>query len=153
MSIFFNEITALYAAFLLAQTAVLIFGDDAVPINQPLQISMVMAVCGLLVLLVSMNHFLPSKLLICIGIGVSYSFVLSGMQKVITSKLRVSGFIHYAGWSQAIGRFVSCVVIILLGFAMRHGFSAGILLGISGVLGIFGAMILYAMSVCDGKKY
>jgi len=145
-NVFFNEITALYAAFLFAQTLVLVFGENAVPLNQPRQIAWLMGICGLLILLTSMNYFIPLKLLLCAGIGLCYSFVLSGLQKVITTKLRGSGFIHYAGWSQTLGRFASLLVIILLGFAMRHGFSAAMLLGVAGGFGMLAAIMLGVIS-------
>lgn len=145
--IFLNEITALYLAFLLAQGAALIFGEKIVPASKCVHVGYMMVVCGLFVFGASIIHPGLARLVICGGIGMCYSFMLSAIQKVVTTHLRGPGFIEYAGWAQTLGRFISFLSTSTLGMCMSVSFSASTLLMICGLIGIFGALLFVRVNI------
>ncbi|MDR3478471.1 MAG: hypothetical protein P4M14_10630 [Gammaproteobacteria bacterium] len=97
--LFMNEITMLYFAFLMVQIIVLVFGEDIIPISKISQIALNMAVCAVAVIFAALCHQELWRLTVCFIIGLTYSLTLSGMQKVVTTKLRGPGYIEYVGWA------------------------------------------------------
>jgi hypothetical protein len=88
--------------------------------------------------------------MICVGIGLSYSFSLSAVQKIIIAKLQGISFAEYIGWAQMVGRLSSIASTIILGLAMSAGWSLSLLLVLCGVLGIAGSIFLLFIK-CDEK--
>lgn len=150
--IFVNEITALYAAFLISQSVVLVRGDGIIPLNKTIQVAFVMGVCGVLIILTSLTHLVTVRLILCSGVGLTYSLLLSGVQKVVTARLKGPGFLSYAAWSQTISRFTSFIITGLLGVAMHYGYPSSMLLMISGVFGVIGALILGYIPIAIEKS-
>lgn len=140
--LFLNEITMLYLAFLLVQMIVLIYGEDIVPINNVSQISLNMGICAVAVICAAFSDSGLWHLATCFVIGLTYSFTLSGIQKVVTTKLRGPGYIEYVGWAQMAGRFSSFASTMILGFALSFDFSSSVLLAICGFLGLVCSFLL-----------
>jgi hypothetical protein len=149
---FFNEITILYFAFLLVQSIVLVFGEDIVPINRLSHISITMGICALAVICAALFPFGMARLIACFFVGLAYSCVLSGVQKVVTTKLRGDGYIEYVGWAQTAGRAISFSSTIFLGFCLSMGFSPSVLLAICGVIGVFSSYLLFILNRATDKK-
>jgi hypothetical protein len=144
-SIFWNEITILYTAFFVVQCAVLFFGDRVIPANKPVHVAVIMALCGFMILISSLNHGIV-KLVICGFIGLTYSLLLSACQKIINYKLKGEGFIEYSSWAAIIGRLVSSFIIITIGIIVNAKIPSDILLTSCGIAGLLGAMGLTFLS-------
>jgi hypothetical protein len=140
--LFLNEITMLYIAFLLVQVAVLLYGEDIIPINRVSQIASCMAICAIAVIFAALFHSGVWRLIACFIIGLSYSCTLSGTQKVVTTKLRGPGYIEYIGWAQMAGRSSSFAITMLLGLGLDFGFTSSVLLAICGLLGLISSSLL-----------
>lgn len=145
--LFFNEITALYFSFFVVQIIILLYGEDIVPANQTSHIAIIMGLTGCFVILASLSHHSVFRLIYCLIIGLLYSFTLSSVQKVVTVKMRGSGYVEYVGWAQMIGRFTSFVVTLLFGFALSLKVDTSILLTTCGLFGIASAFILTIIKV------
>ena len=140
-NIFLNEITILYTAFFIAQLLVLIGGDDLIPVKKPIHLIGMMVLCAFLILTSGFsNDFM--RLGICALIGLIYSLMLSGSQKIITSRLRGKGYVEYSSWAQMIGRFTSFGSTASLGLLMSEGLSSSLLLIVCGGIGIVSAFLL-----------
>lgn len=139
--LFLNEISLLYVSFFIFQVFVFVFGEKIVMASKCLHISIIIGICGILVIISSISNT-PIRLITCCGIGLTYSFSLSAIQKILTSKLRGPGFIEYVGWIQMISRLTSFLIMIVLGLAISSGISPSVLLMSCGFLGILAAIFL-----------
>lgn len=139
--IFLNEITVLYTTFFVMQFSVLIFGDTIIPGNKIQDMIWMIAACAILVFISGLTdgHF---KLFIVGAIGLVYSLILSGAQKIVVSRLRGKGFIEYSTWAQLIGRITSFGSIAVLGFGINVGISSSALLMVCGTVGIISCFML-----------
>jgi hypothetical protein len=141
-SIFWNEITFLYTAFFIAQFLTLIYGEKIVPVNTTRGAVIIMAISSLCILFCGLAPYGLIRLILCAAIGITYSFLLSAVQKVVTTRLRGAGFVEFVGWAQMISRSASFTSTILLGVALSIGFNSSWLLFICGLLGIaFSALL------------
>jgi len=145
-SIFLNEITALYFAFLIAQSMVLFFGERWVPAKKISHIGIILATCGFFILMASMMHSNEARLIMCIFIGIMYSFTLSALQKMVTTQLQGMQFVGYTGWMQTAGRFSSLISTILLSVLLSKGILSTDLLTACGILGIIGGILLNVLN-------
>ncbi len=146
-NVLFNEITALYAAFLFTQAIILIYGEGVVPLYHTTHVAYSMALCALCVLATSLMSFSALKLCLCAGIGLFYSLTLSGIQKVVVTALKGPSFISYSSWAQTASRLTAFLAISTLGFLLHKGFESATLLTVLGIMGLLSAFMLIMMSV------
>lgn len=136
-SVFLNDITVLYSAFLVAQCAALIFGELVVPARNRSHISFILASCGLCLIIAGLSPPGVFRFIICGLIGLTYSFSLSSVQKIVIMPLRGSQFIGYTGWAQTAGRLSSLLSTLILGSLMSMGILPANLLIFCGLFGMF----------------
>jgi len=145
-SAFFNEITVLYSAFLMAQCIVLFFGERAIPAANTVHVSFILGICGVLVIVAGLCHPGIIRLGTSGLIGITYSFSLSAVQKVIITPLRGARFLGYMGWAQMAGRSSALVSTTILGMLIGIGALPSILLIVCGLLGTISASSLLLFS-------
>lgn len=140
--ILLNEITVLYSVFLIIQFAVLLFGQRMIPVSKFSHIGVMIGICGLFVFSSGFYSSSVLRYFMCAGIGLTYSFVISAIQKLVTSRLQSEGFIEYVGWAQMTGRLTSFLSTSTLGLILSFGYSPNTLLIWCGIIGMIAPIIL-----------
>lgn len=138
-----NQLSILYFFFFLYSLAIALRGDAVVPARRLGNVAQVVAGTAALCIALSISRSPCINLILCGTMGLLYAYELAAIQKLLTPKLRGSGYIRYSALSKTGGRAASASGVALLGAGIESGIPSASLLLVCGVSGLCCAFVLH----------